>query len=678
MRGGIKMKKLKKLCGAVLIAGFMIPQIALGSTDTAEAASGKWKQDGKKWWYSYSDGTYPKSKWEKIGGKWYHFDKSGYMQTGWQKISGKWYYFNDSGLMQTGTIIIDGKSYTFDKNGVWINNTSGGSSDSSLSKAKVGDYVTFGEYEQDNNLSNGKEAIRWKVLVKEEGRMLLISEFGLDAKPYNNSWKNITWEKCTLRNWLNNEFYNAAFSAEEKSMIRTTIVENEDNPRSEAKGGNNTKDKLFILSLDEAIKYFKLEAKTNVAFTYYENDLACCKPTKYAVEQGALDYSWEGAFGIDSEQGKEYMGNCSWWLRTPGSSMDCMLDVYANGCVTPGASSVNDDSHAVRPALWVSAGNSSEEIEEKSPEWNKDSKGWWYSLPDGSYAKDQWIEIQDVKYYFNKWGYMQTGWKKITGKWYYFGSDGIMRRWWKKISGHYYYFGDNGAMKTGWQQCVDYKWYYFNKDGTEKTGWFKSQGKWYYSSETKGLVTGLCVINNRTYEFAEDGTWISNSVNNSAYETDYPIDIKESRKVLTYINDFRKSSGAWYWNADNKTKTYCNGQELKYSKELEKVAALRAKECIVQWTHERPDGRKNSTAFKDVGCNLNFAGECLFLEGGGWSTDAESVIDDLKEDNYHYDGQGHRRVMLGNKAKYVGAVCVYYSDSVNNETKTYWVLEFGY
>lgn len=78
-----------------------------------------------------------------------------------------------------------------------------------------GSIVTFGAYEQDNNTGNGKEAIEWLVLDYDaaNNRALVISLYALDCKPYNTEKKNVTWEKCTLRAWLNNEFIQAAFSA---------------------------------------------------------------------------------------------------------------------------------------------------------------------------------------------------------------------------------------------------------------------------------------------------------------------------------------------------------------------------------------------------------------------------------------------------------------------------------
>lgn len=82
--------------------------------------SGKWvKGTGKnsaKWWYKYSDGSYPKSKWLKLDA-WYYFDKNGWALTGWQKIGGKWYYFKSDCRMATGWISVGGKWYYMDDTG---------------------------------------------------------------------------------------------------------------------------------------------------------------------------------------------------------------------------------------------------------------------------------------------------------------------------------------------------------------------------------------------------------------------------------------------------------------------------------------------------------------------------------------------------------------------------------
>ncbi len=91
VEGGIHMKKSMKKIVRMLLAT-MILAVCLISGSPSEAMSGEWKKDRKGWYYSYSDGTYAKSCWKKLGGKWYHFDEKGYMQTGWVKDGGKWYY----------------------------------------------------------------------------------------------------------------------------------------------------------------------------------------------------------------------------------------------------------------------------------------------------------------------------------------------------------------------------------------------------------------------------------------------------------------------------------------------------------------------------------------------------------------------------------------------------------
>ncbi len=97
-----------------------------------------------------------------------------------------------------------------------------------------GDYVTFGSYEQDNNLTNGPEPIEWLVLDVQEGKALLISKLGLDCQPYNSIRMGIPWEDCSLRTWMNNTFFNTAFLAGEQEQIVATYVIPE-KPRSSSR-----------------------------------------------------------------------------------------------------------------------------------------------------------------------------------------------------------------------------------------------------------------------------------------------------------------------------------------------------------------------------------------------------------------------------------------------------------
>lgn len=96
--------------------------------------------------------------------------------------------------------------------------------------ASVGDTIVFGSYEQDNDTSNGKENIEWLVLAKKDNRLLVTSQYALDCQQYNTSYTSVTWESCTLRKWLNADFFNAAFSDGEKVMIPTVTVSAYKNP----------------------------------------------------------------------------------------------------------------------------------------------------------------------------------------------------------------------------------------------------------------------------------------------------------------------------------------------------------------------------------------------------------------------------------------------------------------
>ena len=105
----------------------------------------------------------------------------------------------------------------------------------------------------------GKENNWWRILEVdyEKNEMLVISEKEICDKAYHDKYENITWEYCTLRKWLNDEYLNAAFSDEEREAIIISHLENPENAEFGINGGNDTDDKIFLLSIDEARKYFK-------------------------------------------------------------------------------------------------------------------------------------------------------------------------------------------------------------------------------------------------------------------------------------------------------------------------------------------------------------------------------------------------------------------------------------
>ena len=206
----------------------------------------------------------------------------------------------------------------------------------------VGDIITIGHYEQDNNTANGKEEIEWMVLDvnEKDNKALLLSKYGLDAIPYNSGYSGVTWETCTLREWLNNYFYDTAFTHAEQETILMTIV---DNSKSQGCsgwsdiGGNNTQDKIFLLSYAEANQYL------GVKYGNRNNTASRVSPTAYAKQRGA--YTSSNYNTADGDRAGW------WWLRSPGPTRMIAARVSRDGSLLHYY--VQNDSGCVRPALWV-------------------------------------------------------------------------------------------------------------------------------------------------------------------------------------------------------------------------------------------------------------------------------------------------------------------------------------
>ena len=227
----------------------------------------------------------------------------------------------------------------------------------SLASAMPGDFISFGHYEQDNNTSNGKEPIIWRVLERNsENQLLVISEKVLDVKPYNTTFISITWEKSTIRSWLNgyassyntvgtsfasNNFINTAFTSTEKDKIVASNVPAHANPNYSTSPGNATTDKIFLLSITEANNYFLNNADRKA------------DATQYALKQGVYVYgSTSGKYTSD--------GTCTdvhcfatWWLRSPGSNTGLAALVNLDGSVLSLGHHVLSGNNGVRPALWI-------------------------------------------------------------------------------------------------------------------------------------------------------------------------------------------------------------------------------------------------------------------------------------------------------------------------------------
>ena len=193
--------------------------------------------------------------------------------------------------------------------------------------------VLFGHYEQDNNPDNGPEPINWIVLEDQDGKRLLFAKDLLDQHRYNIKYGNITWEECELRTWLNNEFLHTAFSEEERRAILLTDVDNspaQNNPTFKTTSGNDTQDRIFLISYAEANRYFS------------DNESRRSAPTDYAAAQGV---KYDRTYEIDGRP-------CGmWWTRSAGNNQWRVSFSYFWGKLN--YTYATKDVVGVRPMLWV-------------------------------------------------------------------------------------------------------------------------------------------------------------------------------------------------------------------------------------------------------------------------------------------------------------------------------------
>lgn len=221
-------------------------------------------------------------------------------------------------------------------------------------------YIIFGRYEQDGDTENGPEPLEWEVLEDSNGSRLLISRYIIDCRQYNTDDTAVSWESCTLRSWLNGEFFDTAFSPAEKDHILMAKVSNPVNEYYKTDNENETKDKVFCLSVEEIRKYYTFNIWHKVEqIGFYERLIT--DMTQYALNRGvekhtisSNDFNWflchEGA--DSSVIGMESGG---WWLRSTGRSGKWACYVDELGRCGWGSDGIAEFGRlGVRPAIYLS------------------------------------------------------------------------------------------------------------------------------------------------------------------------------------------------------------------------------------------------------------------------------------------------------------------------------------
>lgn len=159
--------------------------------------------------------------------------------------------------------------------------------------SEAGDIIKIGE-------------CKWRILKKLNDKALLMKNDSIKEMPYNDNFGDVTWEKSTLRHWLNSEFFYDTFTAVEQNNVILSNVENNDNSVYGTDGGNITQDYVFMLSIDEAEEY-------NSLFPTFKSNS---------------------------------------WLRSPGYSQNCAAFLSANGLVMNYGYIATSQEIKVRPIIW--------------------------------------------------------------------------------------------------------------------------------------------------------------------------------------------------------------------------------------------------------------------------------------------------------------------------------------
>ena len=196
---------------------------------------------------------------------------------------------------------------------------------------QAGDEISFGNYD-------------WRVLDIQNGMALIITEYIIDHRSYHDVYKDVTWADCSLRKYLNGEFYDK-FTEDDKSRIIPILNKNPDNEWYGTKGGADTEDRIFLLSNEEAVcKYFgdscsKLRNPgKNQRYWFVRKDQNNSKRVARLEGKGVW---W-------------------WWLRSPGRVGIKAVYIHGDGNIgiqgnniLKGNISDGWCTGGVRPSLWL-------------------------------------------------------------------------------------------------------------------------------------------------------------------------------------------------------------------------------------------------------------------------------------------------------------------------------------
>jgi len=215
-----------------------------------------------------------------------------------------------------------------------VTTTSQGTSNE-MNAPNISKIISFGDYD-------------WRVLEVQDGQALLLSDKVIEKKRYHSSLAVTAWADCELREYLNGSFYDSL--GENKTHVIEIQTNNPKNLWSGAIGGNSTRNKIFLLSLEEVDKYFGSSGE------YVDMVRKSWNSTAMKFQQS--DDGWYISNNHDQSRIAEDLDGeaCWWWLRSPGKSgrgSGNVALVNASGLICVDGNIVTQKAGGVRPAMWI-------------------------------------------------------------------------------------------------------------------------------------------------------------------------------------------------------------------------------------------------------------------------------------------------------------------------------------
>lgn len=423
----------------------------------SRAIQGWVKTADGRWWYQYSNGTWPASTWRKINGNWYYFDSDG--------------YWVDNNKHENGTLKgVDVSSWQEDidwqavkNDGIQFAFVRVGHGSGHLDKYfhynmqeanRVG--IPAGVYFYSLAQNEAQAIADAQFVIKQmEGHLISYpvvidledesqehlskEKIGKIAKAYCDEIRKAGYTPMLYCNewWYQNHIDMSYLEDVEKWVARYNVTHSETIPRG-----------IWQCCSTGKVNGIKWNADINFGYIDYTKIVT---PRKEAQPGYQMSGFWK-------------KNNVGWWYS-----------YYMGGYPVSQWMYIND--------VWY---------------WF-DAEG--YMVTGWEYIKGQW-------YYFDQSGAMMTGWLKLGNKWYYLNDSGEMHIGWINLNGKWYYMAASGEMITGWIKSGNV-WYYCDRESGSlyEEEWLNNL---YYFHNEGAMATGWVLINGNYYYFAESGEKVTN------------------------------------------------------------------------------------------------------------------------------------------------------------------------